>query len=66
MKAFFDWHNPDDNETVLLPLLQSLCLFVTFIELKRVNVCNAANSKFKKFVYNLRGSSEKFFGRNRR
>ena len=65
-KASFDWHNPDDNETVLLPPLHYFCQFATFIELKTVNVCKKANSKFKQIVYNLRRSSRKFFGRNRR
>ena len=45
IKANFDWHTPDDKETVLLPLLYYFCRFVTFLELKTVNVHKEANSK---------------------
>ena len=49
-KACSDWHKPDENETVFLPLLQQFCHFVTFIQLKTVNVYKEANSKLKQVV----------------
>ena len=60
LKKSFDWHNPDINETVFLPLLHYFCHFTTFFELKTVNVYKEANSKIKQIVYILRRSTRKF------
>ena len=41
------------TKTVFLPLLQQFCHFVTFIQVKTVNVYKEANSKLKQVVYIL-------------
>ena len=57
IKPSFEWHNQDDNEIVLSPLLSH---FVTFIESKTVNVYKEANSKFKQMYTIYEEVSENF------